>query len=501
MSKTETSPETEVASAHIGGPRFDHRKLEHSCLFRISGCVFRIWPALALILALIAAADVDAAGRRRRWFALGSAPAPSSSPAARKSMPLVYPATKQIDHSDDYHGTKVADPYRWLEEPDSPATKAWIAAQNQLTFGWLETIPSRERLRQRLTTLWNYERYGQPHKKGGRYFYARNDGLQNQSAVFVAERLDGPPRLLFDPNTLSADGTIALKNWTVSEDGKLMAYGLAGAGSDWEEWGVLEVDSGRVLPDKIKWVKFSRVSWTHDPKTGAGTGFFYSRYDEPPPGQTYTGQNYYHKLFYHRLGQPQEQDALVYERPDQKEWGFDGEVTEDGRFLIISVWRSTEQKNLVFYRVSGPRGREFAGCRADPRVRGGVSLPRQRRDAILVHDGFGCLIAAVDRHRHDAPRAGELEGNHPAIARHAPRGKRHRRSLHRCVPEGCRLGRQGLRPRGQARPRRPTARTWIGRRFWRPPRRQRDVLLVHQLYRPRLDLSLRRQDRPDVRLP
>ncbi len=260
-------------------------------------------------------------------------------------MPLVYPASLKIDQIDDYHGTKVPDPYRWLEEPDSPATISWVAAQNQVTFGWLATIASRDRIRQRLTSLWNYQRYGQPHKKGGRYFYARNDGLQNQSAVFVTERLDGPPRLLFDPNTLAADGTIALKNWAVSEDGKLMAFGLAGAGSDWEEWGVLEVDSGRILPDKLKWVKFSRVSWTPD-----GQGFFYSRYDEPPPGQTYTGQNYYHKLFYHRLGHPQEQDRLVYERRDQKEWGFDGEVTEDGRYLVISVWRSTEQRNLVFYQ-------------------------------------------------------------------------------------------------------------------------------------------------------
>jgi prolyl oligopeptidase len=270
-------------------------------------------------------------------------------------MPLVYPATKKIDQTDDYHGTKVADPYRWLEEPDSQETKAWVAAQNDLTFRYLSQIPSRERIRQRLAQLWNYERYGQPHKKGGRFFYSRNDGLQNQSAVFVADKLDAQPRLLFDPNTLAADGSIALKNWTVSDDGKLMAYGLAGAGSDWEEWGVMEVDTGRVLPDKLKWVKFSRVSWTHEPKkgdkaTGAGTGFFYSRYDEPRPGEQYTGQNYYHKLYYHRLGQPQSADTLIYERKDQKEWGFDGEVTEDGRYLIISVWRSTEPKNLLLFK-------------------------------------------------------------------------------------------------------------------------------------------------------
>src|SRR5262245_31446109 len=262
----------------------------------------RCWLWLALVLALLVAADATASGLRRRRRAPAQ-PAPSSSattPAPRTPMPLVYPATKKIDQIDDYHGPKVADPYRWLEEPDSPDTQAWVQAQNKLTFDWLSQIPSRERIRQRLTSLWNYERYGQPHKKGGRYFYARNDGLQNQNAVYVVERLDGSPRLLFDPNTLAADGTVALKNWTVSDDGKLMAYGLAGAGSDWEEWGVLEVDSGRPLPDKLKWVKFSRVSWTPD-----GKGFYYSRYDEPRPGQEYTGQNYYQQLYYHRLGQSQ----------------------------------------------------------------------------------------------------------------------------------------------------------------------------------------------------
>jgi len=260
-------------------------------------------------------------------------------------MRLVYPATKKVDQIDDYHGTRVADPYRWLEDPDSPDTRAWVVAQNQVTFDWLAQIPSRERIRQRLTKLWNYERFGQPHKKGGRYFYSRNDGLQNQSAVYVVESLAGQARLLFDPNTLAADGTVALKNWAVSEDGKLMACGLAAAGSDWEEWSVLEVETGRWRPDKLKWVKFSRLSWTPDSK-----GFYYSRYDEPPPGQQYTGQNYYQKLYYHRLGQPQDQDTLVYERKDQKEWGFDGEVTEDGRYLIIGVWRGTEQKNLIFYQ-------------------------------------------------------------------------------------------------------------------------------------------------------
>jgi prolyl oligopeptidase len=260
-------------------------------------------------------------------------------------MQLNYPTSKKSEQAEEYHGTKVADPYRWLEDLDSEETRQWVEAQNKVTFGWLAQVPAREKIRRRLTELWNYERFGLPHKKGGHYFYTRNDGLQNQNAVYVVDRLDGQPRLLLDPNTLSADGTIALTNWVASEDGKLLAYGLAGAGSDWQEWHVLDVDSGHKLTDTIKWIKFSRVAWTTD-----GKGFFYSRYDEPPPDQQYTKANYYQKLFYHRLGEPQDKDTLVYKRDDEKEWGFDGDVTDDGRYLVISVWRGTEQKNQVFYK-------------------------------------------------------------------------------------------------------------------------------------------------------
>jgi prolyl oligopeptidase len=296
---------------------------------------------------------VVSAGRplRRRGSAAPAAtarvtPAPQPVPTpAKPPMRLEYPAARKIDHMDTYHGASVADPYRWLEDVDSAETRAWVEAQNKVTFDWLKKVPTREPLRRRLTELWNYERFGLPHKKGGRYFYTRNDGLQNQNAVYVAEKLDQTQRLLLDPNTLSADGTVALTNWVVSEDGKRMAYGLAGAGSDWQEWHVLDVDSGRKLSDHLKWIKFSRVAWTHDNK-----GFYYSRYDEPPADKEYTGTNYYHKLYYHRLGEPQEKDTLVYKRDDEKEWGFDGDVTEDGRYLIISIWRSTEPKSQIFYR-------------------------------------------------------------------------------------------------------------------------------------------------------
>lgn len=264
---------------------------------------------------------------------------------ARANARFNYPNTRKADVVDDYHGTQIVDPYRWLEELDSPETQAWVAEQNRVTFAYLKSLPNREKIRQRLTQLWNYERFGLPVKRAGRYFYNRNDGLQNQSAVYVVDRLNGPARLLIDPNRLSSDGTVALSNWVPSEDGRMLAYGLASAGSDWQEWRVLDVATGRQLTDHLKWVKFSRVSWTYD-----NQGFFYSRYDEPKPGEKYTGRNYYQKLYYHRIGQPQANDQLIYERKDEKEWGFDGDVTDDGQYLIISVWKGTDPKSQLFYR-------------------------------------------------------------------------------------------------------------------------------------------------------
>ncbi len=265
----------------------------------------------------------------------------TSSPASPDRLP--YPEARRSDQSDDYHGVKVADPYRWLEDPDSPETRAWIEEENKLTFSYLEQIPQRDWIRERLTKLWNYEKYGVPEQHGGRYFYTRNDGLQNQAVLYWAPSLDAEPRLLLDPNELSAEGTVALTGTAISEDGKLLAYGLASAGSDWQEWRVRDVESGKDRDDHLKWIKFSGASWTPD-----GEGFFYSRYDEPAPDAQLTGQNYYQKLYYHRLGAPQAEDKLIYDRPDEKEWGFSGHVTEDGRYLAISVWRGTERKNNLF---------------------------------------------------------------------------------------------------------------------------------------------------------
>ena len=259
--------------------------------------------------------------------------------------PLTYPNTIQVNQVDDYGGVKVPDPYRWLEDDNSTETKAWVEAQNKVTFGYLEKIPERKSIRDRLTRLWSYERYGIPFKEGGHYFFTKNDGLQNQSVLYTTDSLEAKPRMLLDPNKLTADGTAALSGYAISDDGRLMAYGIARAGSDWQEWKVRDVRTAQDLSDEIKWVKFSGASWTKD-----GKGFFYSRYDEPKPGEQLKGVNYFQKLYLHRLGTLQADDKLIYERPDHKDWGFGGEVTDDGQYLLIQISQGTDTRNRIFYR-------------------------------------------------------------------------------------------------------------------------------------------------------
>jgi prolyl oligopeptidase len=264
--------------------------------------------------------------------------------SSAQTAPLTYPQAHRGDQVDDYHGTKVADPYRWLEDTDSAETHAWVEAENKVTFGYLDQIPYRQEIRKRLTKLWNFERYTVPHQEGGRYFFEHNDGLQNQNVLLVAESLNAEPRVLLDPNLLSADGTVALAGRDISDDGKLMAYGIATSGSDWTEWHVRDVDTGKDLADDLKWVKFSNASWSKDNK-----GFYYSRYDEPK-GAAMRDANYFQKLYYHRLGTAQSDDKLIYERPDNKEMGFGGSVTDDGHYLIIHVWQGTSPNNRVYYK-------------------------------------------------------------------------------------------------------------------------------------------------------
>ncbi|MGE3844499.1 MAG: prolyl oligopeptidase family protein [Vicinamibacterales bacterium] len=269
--------------------------------------------------------------------------------------PRAYPQTRSVPQTDTYHGVVVADPYRWLEDLDAPDTAKWVEAQNAVTFDYLEQIPSRASIRARLTQLWDYERFGVPSRKGARYFYEYNSGLLNQAVLYVSDGLNGTPRILLDPNTLSADGTIALTDAVVSDDGELVAYSLATAGSDWNEIKVRRVTSGLDEPDHLRWVKFSGISWTNDNK-----GFFYSRYDEPAGGNVLQDVNYFQKLYYHAVGTPQSADRLIYERRDEKEWGFGGEVSEDGRYLIISVWQGTDRRNRVFFQDLAAAGRDVS---------------------------------------------------------------------------------------------------------------------------------------------
>ncbi len=258
-------------------------------------------------------------------------------------MPIAYPKTKTVDLVETLHGHQVPDPYRWMEDLEGDEISQWIEAQNELTFDYLEQSPLREKLQARMTELWNYEKYSPPVKHAGRYFFSYNDGLQNQDVLYWMAGLDEAPRVLLDPNKLSEDGTVALSGAAVSRDGKYLAYGLSDAGSDWQTWRVRRVDTGEDLEDKVAWVKFSDASWDAD-----NAGFFYSRYDAPE-GASLKQANYYHKLYYHKLDTPQAEDRLVYERADKKEWGFNGEVTEDGRYLIINVWHGTATENGVFY--------------------------------------------------------------------------------------------------------------------------------------------------------
>ena len=258
---------------------------------------------------------------------------------------LVYPKTNQVEQSDLYHGVEVKDPYRWLEDPDSTATQEWVKAQNEVTAGYLAQISAKEKIQQRLTQLWDYEKYSSPFKRGDRYFYFKNDGLQNQSVLYTLQDLADEGEILLDPNTLSEDGTVALSGLSISDDGQWLAYGLSTAGSDWVEYRVRNIETKEDTGDCLKWIKFSGASWTKD-----NQGFYYSRYDEPNEQTKLEDVNYYQKLYYHRLGTEQAEDNLIYHRPDQKEWGFSGDVTEDGRYLIISVWLGTDSKNLVFYQ-------------------------------------------------------------------------------------------------------------------------------------------------------
>ncbi|HJV90585.1 MAG TPA: prolyl oligopeptidase family serine peptidase [Holophagaceae bacterium] len=259
--------------------------------------------------------------------------------------PLKYPVTRKSDVADDYFGTRVADPYRWLEDDNSAETKAWVEAQNKVTFAYLEAIPERKAIRERITRLFDFEKFTAPFKRGSRYFYSHNSGLQNQFVLMVTEDPKRPGRVLLDPNALSKDGTIALNGLEVTEDGRLMAYALSAAGSDWLTWHVKDVITGKDLPDEIQWSKASGASWRKD-----GSGFYYSRYDAPKAGDALTGVNTGHQVYFHRLGTPQAEDVRVFHRPDQPEWYLGAQVTDDGRWLVITAGKGTNPESSLFLK-------------------------------------------------------------------------------------------------------------------------------------------------------
>ncbi len=264
--------------------------------------------------------------------------------SAVPAQKLEYPAAKKVDQVDDYHGVKVSDPYRWLESY-TEETEAWIADQNRLTQSYFDSIPEREKIKQRLTELWNYERYSAPTKIGKRYIYSKNDGLQNQSVLYIADSINDPGRVFFDPNKLSTDGTAALSGSSFTDDGKLWAYGIAIGGSDRTEWKIMNVETGEHLPDTLRPNRQGGISWLPD-----NSGFFYSRFPDADAGGELKGNNYFQKLYFHKLGTPQSDDKVIYERPDNKEYFVGGGVTDDGKWLVISVGKGTERMNMVYFK-------------------------------------------------------------------------------------------------------------------------------------------------------
>lgn len=285
-------------------------------------------------------------GQTSVWLALGGLL--TCAAWAESPTDFAYPPTRRSPQEDVYHGVTVADPFRWLEAADEPAaaeTQAWVRAQNALATSYLAALPQRARIRQRLEQLANYERMSIPTLRGDQAFYLTNAHSGTHPQLVVADASLRGPRVLLDISQLSADGSVALSGWRVSGDGRYLAYGLASAGSDWRQIRIREVATGRDLPERLDWVKYSDLAWD-----GEQRGFYYSRYDAPAPGQEHTAVSSRQKLYYHALGEPQAADRLIYERPDQPDWAFDSQVTEEGRFLVVRVWRGADRASQFLVR-------------------------------------------------------------------------------------------------------------------------------------------------------
>ena len=275
-------------------------------------------------------------------------------PQCTEAQQINYPDTKTVDHLDEYHGIPVPDRYQWLENDvrEDSEVADWVAAQNKVTFDYLETLPYREAIEDRITKLWNYEKFSAPFRVGDVYYLTRNDGLQNQNVLYRMDTLQSEPVMVLDPNTWSKDGTKALGGLTFSDDGRYMAYGIQDGGSDWRTWRIMDTTTGNLLDDQLEWLKFGGISWLPD-----NSGFYYSRFPEPQEGETFQSTNLNSKIYFHKLGTPQSDDKLVYEDPEHPEWGFAPSVTEDGDYLIVSVWKGTDSRNQFYYM---PLGQEDA---------------------------------------------------------------------------------------------------------------------------------------------
>ncbi len=283
--------------------------------------------------------------------------AATSAASGQKIPTMKYPKTRRVDHVDDYFGVKVLDPYRWLEADvrESPEVAAWVAAENKVARSFLDAIPERPAIVKRLTELWNYERYSPPVERGSKYFYLKNDGLQNQAVLYVADSYKAEGRVLLDPNQWSKDGTIALSGFSATDDGRYLAYSRTEAGSDWQQIYVLDVQTGKHLDDHLKWSRFTSIDWNK-----AGTGFYYSRYPEPKLGQQYQAAALNQMVYFHKLGAQQTEDQLEYRRPDHPDWHFGIGVTDDGAYLVLEIERSTDPQNQVLVReASTPPGTPF----------------------------------------------------------------------------------------------------------------------------------------------
>jgi prolyl oligopeptidase len=262
-----------------------------------------------------------------------------------------YPETAKVDTVDVYFGTEVPDPYRWLEDDMSEQTAAWVQAQNAVTFSYLDQIAFRDALKARMTEIWNYPKMGVPEKEGDYYFYTYNTGLQNQSVVYLKKQLDAKGEVFLDPNTFSGEGTVALSGFSVSNNTNYVAYGISRAGSDWREFFIREVGSGKDLNDHLKWIKSSGISWF-------GDGFFYSRFDAPGEGDTLKGENLNSRVLYHRVGTPQSEDILIYRDSQHPERSFHMGITEDEKYMVLYATESTSG-NAIAFRKAGLDGGPF----------------------------------------------------------------------------------------------------------------------------------------------